>query len=150
MPIGCSRRSEYQLSVTFTSCPSSAGRDGHPGTGAAPGQTRPADGTATVAVRRVAALVVCQPGRTPAPTGGDPRGPRGRGTNVLPRRPAALPREAAALAGRLRPDAQRVEVRLRAPPDRDGDRVQPGRRPAGPGDAQRGGARRNRRRGLPG
>ena len=81
----------------------------HPGTDAA---TRQRD-------RAADQPVPCQPDRTASgPTGGDRRGRRGRGPDVLPRGPPALPGEAAALPGRVRPDAQRVEVRLRAAADR--------------------------------
>ena len=53
------------------------------------------------------------------------------------------------LPRRVRADAARVAVRLRAADDRPGDRAQPRRRAGRARDAQRRGARRDRRPGLP-
>ena len=68
---------------------------------------------------------------------------------VQPRAPAAVPAEGPAQPGRVRDDARPVELRVRTPADRHGDRVQPRRRRLPARDDQPRGARRDRRSGVP-
>src|SRR3954466_13521853 len=108
--MGCSIRAEYQLSVTFTSLPSPAGSAPVTLPRRGSGDDFESGAVGRSAFRHVARPVLCQPDRTAAPMGGNHRGARGRGPDVLARGPPALPRETTPLPGRVRPDAQRVEV----------------------------------------